>query len=141
MSEETITADYYRVLGVPRSATAAEIREAYIELVKKFHPDRLGAYPEPAAWQTANTRLAEFNEAFNVLGDPARRKEYDAGRPPESDAPPRDHQAPSDRVYMVVLGSALVALYYRNADEAVREVYLGPEVPELLPDREAAPAP
>jgi hypothetical protein len=105
--EEILAGDYYRLLGVQRTATSAEIREAYIELVKKHHPDRLGAYPEPAAWQAANTKLAELNEAFNVLGDPDRRKEYDDGHTPET-APPRpDVPNPSDRVYMVVLGSTM----------------------------------
>ena len=108
MIEEVLANDYYRVLGVQRSATTAEVREAYIELVKKFHPDRLGPYPEPAAWQTANTKLAELNEAFNILGDPVRRKEYDAGRPPEPAAPPREKsQGPPERVYMIVLGSTM----------------------------------
>lgn len=99
--------DYYKVLGVPRTATNAEIRTAYIDLVKTFHPDRLGASPDPAEWKSANDRLAGFNEAFAVLGDPVKREEYDAVREPKADTPGAKEQAPAGRAFVVVLGSSL----------------------------------
>jgi hypothetical protein len=99
--------DYYRVLGVPRTATNAEIRTAYIDLVRSFHPDRLGAYPDPSEWKAANERLAGFNEAFSVLGDPVKRQEYDAVRTPQAATPHTEEQVAAGRAFIVVLGSSL----------------------------------
>lgn len=63
--------DFYEVLGVPRGATADEIRKAYKKLAKKHHPD---AKPgEPGSQQ----KFAEISEAYEVLGDDEKRKKYD----------------------------------------------------------------
>lgn len=61
---------YYQVLGVPATATAAELRSAYRKLVLRYHPDRA---QEP----DANERFLEVGRAYEVLSDPARRKAYD----------------------------------------------------------------
>jgi DnaJ-class molecular chaperone len=63
--------DYYAVLGVPRTATTAEIRKAYRKLARQFHPDRNPGDTE------AERRFKEANEANEVLADPAKRKQYD----------------------------------------------------------------
>jgi len=65
---------HYDTLRVPPSATDAQIREAYRRLARAHHPDRVGA-------GDASTPLSmpEINEAYRVLGDPARRAVYDAG--------------------------------------------------------------
>ncbi len=66
--------DYYEVLGVPRSASADEIKSAYRKLARKHHPDL-----QPAAERLAATeRFKEINEANEVLQDPEKRKKYDA---------------------------------------------------------------
>jgi curved DNA-binding protein CbpA len=61
---------YYDRLGVAPTATAADIRSAYRDLARALHPDRANGSPSP--------RMAAVNEAWSVLGDPARRAEYDA---------------------------------------------------------------
>src|SRR6476660_6250416 len=63
--------DYYTLLGLPRSATKAEIRSAYLILLKKYHPDY---NPDAAAAQITVT----LNEAYTVLSSDDKRKTYDA---------------------------------------------------------------
>ena len=64
--------DYYAVLGVPRTASQAEIKKAYRKLARQHHPD---TKPGDTA---AERRFKEVNEANAVLSDPAKRKQYDA---------------------------------------------------------------
>ena len=63
--------DYYKVLGVDRKATDAQIKSAYRKLARKFHPDVNPNNKE------AETRFKELNEAYQVIGDADKRKKYD----------------------------------------------------------------
>ncbi|HWM47410.1 MAG TPA: DnaJ C-terminal domain-containing protein [Xanthobacteraceae bacterium] len=65
--------DPYEVLGVARTADAAAIKSAYRKLAKKLHPD---TNKNDA---TLAQRFAELNSAYEILGDAAKRKQYDAG--------------------------------------------------------------
>ena len=82
---------HYATLGLPASATTAEIRQAYRELVWLTHPDRT---PDPAA----HVRYLAVNEAYEVLSNPSRRASYDAALEwramPRVPAPPPAPNAP-----------------------------------------------
>ena len=64
--------DYYAVLGVPKNAAEKDIKSAYRRLARKWHPD---ANPENP--KEAEERFKEISEAYEVLGDPDKRKKYD----------------------------------------------------------------
>ncbi len=63
--------DYYKILGVPRNATKAEIEKAYRQLARKYHPDM---NPND---KNAKEKFQEVQEAFEVLSDPQKREMYD----------------------------------------------------------------
>ena len=66
--------DYYEVLGVPRTASADDIKRAYRQLARKHHPDL-----QPASERTrAAERFKEINEAYEALSDADKRAKYDA---------------------------------------------------------------
>jgi DnaJ-class molecular chaperone len=65
--------DPYDVLGVPRGASAANIKSAFRKLAKKLHPDANTGDPKAAA------RFSELNSAYEILGDEKKRKAFDAG--------------------------------------------------------------
>ncbi|HET7490028.1 MAG TPA: DnaJ C-terminal domain-containing protein [Acidimicrobiales bacterium] len=82
MQSEWLDKDYYRVLGVAETATEKEIQRAYRRLARELHPDANPGKPE------AEERFKEVSAAYDVLGDAAKRTEYDrvrrlgpAGRP------------------------------------------------------------
>jgi molecular chaperone DnaJ len=68
------TKDYYNVIGVPASATQDEIKKAYRKLAAKHHPDKNPSDPKAAE------RFKEISEAYQVLGDADKRKQYDQMR-------------------------------------------------------------
>jgi curved DNA-binding protein len=63
--------DYYTILGVPKTATQADVKKAYRKLARKHHPD------QNQGDKTAEQRFKDLNEANEVLSDPEKRKLYD----------------------------------------------------------------
>ena len=63
--------DYYASLGVPRTASEADLKKAFRKLAREFHPD------VAKDKKRAEEKFKEINEAYEVLGDPAKRKQYD----------------------------------------------------------------
>jgi curved DNA-binding protein len=63
--------DYYKVLGAPKSASQAEIKKKFRKLAVQYHPDKNKDDP------SAEDKFKEINEAYEVLGDAEKRKQYD----------------------------------------------------------------
>ncbi len=88
----TPTKDFYKILGVSESISQNELKKAYRKLAKKYHPDKNPGNPK------ASDRFKEIGEAYAVLSDPEKRKQYDnmrrfaslgfGRRPSSTGAPP-----------------------------------------------------
>jgi DnaJ-class molecular chaperone len=87
--------DYYKILGVPKTATEKEIKSAYRKLARKYHPDVNPGNAE------AEAKFKEINEANAVLSDPEKRKKYDTLGP---DWEKRVQQRPGAGTYTYTYG-------------------------------------
>jgi curved DNA-binding protein CbpA len=67
-------ASYYEILGIPKTASAAEVRQAYARLARERHPDR---FTDPAEKARAHEFFRDLTTAFNTLSNEKNRREYD----------------------------------------------------------------
>src|SRR5262245_1672005 len=123
--------DFYTILEVRPSASADEIQRAYRLLALRYHPDRNKA-PDAAA------RMAAINEAYEVLGDSARRQEYDARRfqtGPRADLSASILRAARDvvlRAGWAVIEENEKTLLLENGKHRIRVVFLHRLTDDLL---------
>src|SRR5262245_32688683 len=73
-TKDWLEKDFYKVLGVSKTAEPDEIKKAYRKLARKYHPD------SNAGDASAEAKFKEVSEAYDVVGDPKKRKEYDEAR-------------------------------------------------------------
>ena len=73
-TKDWLEKDFYKVLGVSKTAEADEIKKSYRKLARKYHPD------SNAGDASAEAKFKEVSEAYDVVGDPKKRKEYDEAR-------------------------------------------------------------
>jgi DnaJ-class molecular chaperone len=112
-------ADYYVILGVPRTASFSEVREAYMKLAKERHPDR---FSDPMEKARADEFFKELTAAYNTLSHENRRKAYDAEleqprlTAPEDiarDAYARGLQAHEDHEFQLAVDLLRVAVHHQ----------------------------
>ncbi len=84
--------DYYRILGVLDDAEDIVIRAAYKALAQRYHPDKWTGSKEEA-----NKRMSEINEAYGVLSDSVKKKQYDATR--ENKGYQDDDETDNENIY------------------------------------------
>ena len=96
--------DYYQILGIDQKASPRQIKDTYRKLAFKYHPDRNRENPEAAE------KMKRVNEAYAVLSDPAKRREYDAMR----------HQ----------FGSSAYSQFRQNYSE--QDIFSGSDVNQIL---------
>lgn len=70
--------DYYKILGVPKTAEAKEIKKAYHKQALKFHPDRVAESEK----KEAEKKFKEIGEAYAILSDPEKKRLVDQGVDP-----------------------------------------------------------
>lgn len=77
MKREATHIDYYKILNVSKSASESEIKASYRKMVRLWHPDRFGDKDKK---QKAEQMMKMINKAYDVIGDPQKRRMYDLGQ-------------------------------------------------------------
>jgi DnaJ family protein C protein 3 len=83
------TKDYYKVLGLTRDADELQIKSAYRKMVKLHHPDK--AHKQGITKEDAEKKMAQINEAYEVLSDPELKERFDRGDDPNDHEQQRQH--------------------------------------------------
>src|SRR5436190_17297726 len=81
-----MAANYYEILGVSKTASVAEVRQAYARLARERHPDR---FSDPVEQARASEFFKDLTAAFNTLSNDKGRREYDESLARPRAAPPR----------------------------------------------------
>jgi hypothetical protein len=129
--------DYYSILGLDSDASSESVKLAYRRLAREAHPDRFGKHGSEAQAQ-ASARMAELNEAYEVLSDARRRKEFDkefrawqAGEAPEAPAAPAPAPEPAMQTPAPVRPRARTTAVISSVVDQLSTQFLN----ELLSDR------
>ena len=72
-SQDWFEKDFYAVLGTSKDASDAELKKVYRKLARQYHPDSNPGDPK------AEARFKEVSEAYTVLSDPVKKRQYDVG--------------------------------------------------------------
>ncbi len=120
--------DHFALLGLPRDATMAQIRDAYFHLARQLHPDRLSALGIPDEQRRAQRLFAEVNAAFAVLSDPVRREKYFDILSRGGEAAIKAEQQKAEEMAMRILESEEA---FRRGEMALRRDSLATAIREL----------
>ncbi len=91
-----MTENYYTILGVPSNATTKQIRERFIQLAREQHPDRYTAEEK----EEAEAQFQQVTQAYNVLVDPDRRRQFDQEMTQRTSATETVATSQASRVYL-----------------------------------------
>lgn len=81
LQKEASYVDYYQILGLQKGADIKQVKQSYMELVKKWHPDK---YKTKESKKEAETKMKSINQAFDILGTADKKDLYDRGYDPDS---------------------------------------------------------
>lgn len=81
LQKEASYVDYYKVLNLTKDAHNSDIQKAYRKAVMMWHPDK---FSDKIKKKEAEQKMKEINKAFDIIGDPAKRRTYDQGEDPEN---------------------------------------------------------
>ena len=122
--------DHYEVLEVSHDDVPAKIRTAYLRAAKRYHPDVVGRVDLPAAQQSAVVLFARIAEAWETLGNPSKRREYDCAQQESTEDNEAERIAQAETFYRK--GEILL----RMGDFSGAEKFLAPAA-ELWPGEAA----
>ena len=91
-----MTETYYTILGVPKNATSKQVRERFLQLARDRHPDRFADEEK----ENAEIAFQQITQAYNILHDPNRRRQYDEDQDVQSTSPTHDVTSQAARVYL-----------------------------------------
>jgi len=116
-----MTDDYYSILGIARNATSKQVRDRFLQLARDRHPDR---YSDDEKEQ-AESDFQRITQAYNVLHDPNRRRQFDQDLELRSKAPAKEVGNQAARVYIRRGAEAFKKKHYQDAvnnfEQATRE--------------------
>ena len=116
--------DYYQILGIDKGASQKEVRQAYRKLAFQYHPDKNRDNP------AASEKMKEINEAYAVLSNPVKRREYDSSRERYGDLA-YDHFRQTHSSEDIFRGSDINQIFdefarmygFRSADDILGQFY------------------
>ena len=117
--------DHFTVLGVSRTASADEVRQAYFTLARKLHPDRMAALGYVDETREAQQLFAQINTAFSVLNDPARRDDYSRMLARGGEAAVRAEESQAEELALAVMRAEEA---FRRGEMALRRDQLAQAV-------------
>jgi curved DNA-binding protein CbpA len=91
-----MTETYYTILGVPKNATSKQVRERFLQLARDRHPDRFAEEEK----ESAEIAFQQITQAYNILHDANRRRQYDEDQDVQSTSPTQDVTSQAARVYL-----------------------------------------
>jgi len=95
--------DFYDLLGLQRTATLQEVKDAYFSHAKRFHPDRINTPNEPELKEKANFVFATINKAYETLSNEGSRREYDRGGFKEEESAEASQESSKERARILYL--------------------------------------
>ena len=123
-----MTETYYTILGVPKNATSKQIRERFLQLARDRHPDRFADEEK----DNAEIAFQQITQAYNVLHDAKRRRQYDEDQDLQAKSPTQDVTAQAARVYFRRGVEAFKKKRYQeaatNLEQATQEDGTDPQV-------------
>lgn len=114
---KVIVPDFYKILGVSRSTPMSEIKKRYYRLAKEYHPDYTPADATEEEKATRQRKFQRIAEAWSVLSDEAKRKEYDSGQYRREELESREQAHQRRKMAKASQGQQPESFHFHNGDQ------------------------